>query len=598
MKPRYLLAVARASHIPGEPGRLASLTGLEPVLTHPKLIALANAACGRHVLGDRGLVLGTLFRRQDRARTIDMLAPREVETLLADPVGQLLASLWGGYVCAIEMGEGIRLLRDPSASLPCYHVETASMTLLASDMDLLLAAGYRAAAVDWLALGRHHFTSGLPTPDTALAGAKELMPGCSIDLTTRGAGDQKMRWSPWDHVEGDPALSGGAREERLHRMVTHCTAAWTSLHDRFLASVSGGVDSSIVATCLARSSRDIHCLTLYTDDPAGDERGWATALCEHLGLQLHTHAYLLEHVDIDRALNPHLPRPIGRALGQAFEHAHLAVAREIGAQAFVTGIGGDNVFCYSQSGAAIADRWMRHGVGAAMGTLQDVCRQTGCGPVAALRAAIKARGKRRYPWRATPDFLRRELCAAFSAADFRHPWLDAPPRALPGKAAHIASLLRLHHLLEPGRSTFAPVLYPLISQPIVELCLGIPSWEWRAGGVDRAVARHAFAGDLPDAILRRRIKGGPDGFSTAILRAHRTQIRERLVEGRLARHGIVDREALSLRLADTASLLPAEQTIILDLLDTEAWAASWECRLATPTATVGPQAYDAASSSD
>jgi len=52
---------------------------------------------------------------------------------------------------------------------------------------------------------------------------------------------------------------------------------------------------------------------------------------------------------------------------------------------------------------------------------------------------------------------------------------------------------------------------------------------WRAGGRDRAVARAAFAADLPPAIIGRRSKGGPDGFSAIVLREHRTAIRERLL---------------------------------------------------------------------
>jgi asparagine synthase (glutamine-hydrolysing) len=88
------------------------------------------------------------------------------------------------------------------------------------------------------------------------------------------------------------------------------------------------------------------------------------------------------------------------------------------------------------------------------------------------------------------------------------------------------------------------VLHPLFSQPVVEACLAIPSWEWRAGGIDRAVARQAFAADLPEEILRRRTKGGPDGFCAEIIRHHHARIRARLLDGALARQGILDRVAV------------------------------------------------------
>lgn len=579
MTPRYLLAVSHAAHPAGEAERLARQTGLALVFEHPRMLAFANPACGRHSLATCGLVLGTLFWRHGPARPIERLADKDSAQILTDPVGRLLSDLWGGYIGASEAGEVIRVLRDPSGALPCYYAATGSATLVASDVALLLDAGCPKPAVDWLAIGRHHYTAGLPTPDTALAGISELMPGCSLEIDGRGPGDQKIRWSPWDHVPARHEPPGAQIEERLRRMVIHCVLAWSAPHHRLLASVSGGLDSSVVAASLAGPGRDLRCLTLFTDDPAGDERVYARALCAHLGLPLVECHYDLGHVDIDAALSPHLPRPIGRMLGQAYEHAHLAVAREGGVDAFITGSGGDNVFGYSQSAAAIADRWIAEGLGRGLlDTFRDVCRQTGCGPLAALRGSLRAR-RRGYAWRPAPAFLHPDLCALFGPADLRHPWLEAPPGALPGKLAHVASLLRMHPLLEPGRAAVAPVLYPLISQPLVEACLAIPSWEWRAGGRDRALARRAFAGDLPDLILERRIKGGPDGFTAAILRAHRAEIRERLVEGNLARHGIVDRALLAARLAGTAPLEPAEQTRLLDLLDTEAWTVAWTRRL-------------------
>lgn len=583
MKSRYLLGVARGAIPPGTAAQIGQRTGLECVFEHPRIVAFADSACGCQPLEGQGLILGMLFLRHGRASPIESLPAREIEQILSAPASRLISTFWGGYICAVEQGGSVQLLRDPSGVLPCYFADAAPMTFFASEAGLLLTAGC-STALDWLAIGRHHFTSALPTPDTALSGVKELMPGCAIEVGTAGGDGQIMRWSPWDHVAEEKGRFANEREERLYRLVTHCVAAWSAPHERLLTSVSGGVDSSIVAAGLVRAKRSPLCLTMYTEDPAGDERAYAKALCEHLGVELRAAPYLLDHVDIDCPLNPHLPRPCGRSPGQAYERAHLDLAREIGADAFVSGIGGDNVFGYSQSAAAIADRWLAQGFTRALDTLRDVCRQTGCGPLAALRAAMRVRRRRNYRWRPTPDFLHADFRAVFGAADLSHPWLDPPVGALPGKAAHIASLLRLHHLLEPGRSDFAPVLYPLISQPIVEMCLGIPSWAWRAGGVDRAVARRAFARDLPELIVQRRVKGGPDGFSAGLMRRHRAAIRERLLEGELARRGIIDRAALELRLVGASPLQPAEQTILFDLLDTEAWARSWARRLAPDNA--------------
>lgn len=72
--------------------------------------------------------------------------------------------------------------------------------------------------------------------------------------------------------------------------------------------------------------------------------------------------------------------------------------------------------------------------------------------------------------------LEREMLARIEVQGFSHPWLSAPAEALPGKTVHVAFLMRAQNSLElyPRRSA-PPHIAPLLSQPIVELCLSIPT---------------------------------------------------------------------------------------------------------------------------
>lgn len=580
MKTRYLVAIKHSQSSPIDAEALSRSIGLDLAFDRFPILGYADAPDHRLIIRDRGIILGTLFWRNGPPCPIGGFEEGEAATILGDAGQSLLTRCWGGYVSVLRKGQSARVLRDPSGILACYYAETPTATLFASDVDLLLATGLVSSRIDWPEVGRHHLFKGLPRPATMLDGICELLPGCALDTPAQGNG-QHPCWSPWDYAHPEREQPSEPAGERLRRIVAHSTSAWTSCHTRLLVSVSGGLDSSIIASCLARSGRDVRCITMYTDDPAGDEREYARALCQHLGLPLVECRYQIEDVDIDAPVSLHLPRSIGRTLNQAYERAHLRIARSLGIDAFVTGSGGDNVFAYSQSAAAIADRWLSEGLSSGvLRSLRDVCLQTGCGPIEAVQAAMRSRTRRGYVWRVSRDFLHPDLCAAADDAG-DHPWLDAPPAALPGKAAHIAGLLRVQPLLEPSRGAFAPVLYPLISQPVIETCLAIPTWEWRSGGRDRAVARDAFEAQLPESILRRRVKGGPDGFSAAILRYHRKEIRGRLLDGHLAQQGIVDRTALDARLSGNRPLDAAEQVQVLDLLDTEAWVGAWTRRFAS-----------------
>jgi asparagine synthase (glutamine-hydrolysing) len=502
--------------------------------------------------------------------------------LISNSCGQaLLSRYWGGYVAAVAGQGSLRILRDPSGTFPCYYASHSGFMLFASDAHLLVASG-APIDIDFGEIGRQLYRANVPAPATALRGIRELLPGFSLNLpgTTE---TQEPCWSPWDHVssrwDGREAAA-----ERLSRTVRHCIQSWASTQGRLLLSVSGGLDSSIIAACLAEAGAETTCMTMFSDDPAGDERFFARALCTHLRLPLIERPYRLEDIHITEPLAPHLPRPRDRTQANAYERMNLEVAREIGADAFMTGNGGDNVFCYSQSAAPVADRYLTDGIG--RGTLQsllDVCRQTGCSIFDALGQAWRlARRSPVHRIKPRPLFLHPDLIAEAQGAEIRHEWLSAPEGALPGKAAHISFVLRAQPTLEASRGRDLPLLSPLMSQPVIETCLAIPSWEWRTGGRDRSLARRAFARDLPPAVLDRRVKGTPSRFAAKLLDHFRQPIRERLLGGRLAEHQLIDAIALEQALRGDGPVPDLERVRILELVNAEAWIEHWMTRKQAP----------------
>lgn len=579
MRPRYLLVAGSM-----QPDRTTLLerlasAGLELKVAQPQLVAFANRHCRCLPVGE-GCVLGTLFHRHGPASAIASFDAEEAERIAKSVGDRLLTDFWGGYVASVAGPHSVRILRDPSAALPCYFALLAGCAAFASDAELLIEAGFAEIDIAWDTLTRHFYGGGVPTPQTALDGIWELLPGFAIDIGEQ-VRSQRSCWSPWHHVQvhGD---DWNLAAEQLHRTVKHCVRAWASGHDHLLLSLSGGLDSSIVAACLAGSGARTTCLNMFGDDPGGDERAFARIVADHQGFPLIERAYRIEEIDIAAPLGTHLPRPQDRTQALAYERAHLDVARQIRATAFVTGNGGDSVFGYSQSASAIADRYLVEGIGSGLcRTLRDVCRQTGCGPIEAAASAWRlARAPRGYRCRPDPLFLDPEVLAGLADGEPDHPWLEAPPNGLPGQAAHIAAILRVQQCLEPSRGRHLPVINPLMSQPIIEACLSVPSWQWRAGGRDRSLARRAFAGALPVVVLHRRVKGGPDGFAAQILDHFRAGIKERLLDGHLARQRIVDRNALQQTLSSERPTLGTERVRILELVAAEAWLGSWLSRVA------------------
>ena len=79
----------------------------------------------------------------------------------------------------------------------------------------------------------------------------------------------------------------------------------------------------------------------------------------------------------------------------------------------------------------------------------------------------------------------------------------------------------------------------LLSQPLMETCLQIPTYLLLRGGRERALAREAFADRVPSQILRRRDKGSIVSHATEMIRRSEPFLRELLLGGVLAEAGVI-----------------------------------------------------------
>lgn len=407
-------------------------------------------------------------------------------------------------------------------------------------------------------------------------GLTELLPGYRLSSRPEGVSLDQL-WSPWTFAARNVQIREKAEAvERLRSTAIACVRSLVSGFDHLLLNISGGLDSSIVAACLATSGTPFTSLTLATNEYAGDERSYARLVADATGSPLVEMFERTDKVDLSHCAGSHLPRPIARAFAQSADWANREVADQVGAQAFIGGAGGDNIFCFLQSAAPVADRLLMEGPREAWRTAGDIAELAETDIVTVFATGVRRAWLRKpgFRWRLDPSFLSAKAIAlADGARD--HPWLEAPPRALPGKAGHIASLMNIQNHLEGfPRELARPVIAPLLAQPLVELCLRIPSWMWCEGGRDRAVARHAFADLLPVPIVERRLKGTPDGFIVRLFDENRDVIRDMLLNGMLARQGLLDRDAIARVIGKPGPLIGLEFFRIMAILDVEMWARS------------------------
>lgn len=521
-------------------------------------------------LGDKGLALGVLFDKASGRPFVQTEGLFDPKAAPEDVARHLLTEFWGAFAAILiePKGRTSWVLVDPSGLLPLYRCERSEHTFYTTDPTLV------GADPSYSDIASHLLRPELRHRRTCLAGFDEVPPGSMVRMGKARYVPRQI-WLPEAHFPAGPAPRFDDAAAELRGLSTTVMGSWSRLLGRIGVAASGGVDSSLVCAALFNADASFDCITVATSDRSGDERQSAASVARQFGVKCLEREFDPTRFDPCEPASRGLPRPARRAFLNVFDRLLDNARDELGADVVVDGNNGDNLFCYLHSAAPIADRLRSEGLSAGVvETMFDMCRITDC----SLPTMIAATGRRlvrrgaRDRWPPDRRLLADDVSHAGSAP--LTPWLDEGARKCSGKRDHLRLLMHAQNHLH-GVTGSLRRFSPLASQPLVEFCLGVPTWLWASGGRNRALARAAFGDQLPAAVLARTSKAGPDSFIRMAFAHNRVRIRERLLDGLLASHGLLDRAGVdrALHVDEFKDDLIVDR--ILDILEAENWARSW-----------------------
>lgn len=528
--------------------------GLHRIDTFPGLELWAGEDVQQSRLADGSIIIGDIFPHSGKP----LRAP-------GDGWGDFLAFYRGASLSGAE--------RAPLTGRPLYWVPHQAGVLLASHLKLLMGL-CRAIQIDWGFVAHGLAYRNLRTERTGLVGVSELLPGSRL-LWDGASARVEQTWSPWPFVADRDPLPVAELAPVLQHTLQAAVAAWVGARPDIMIELSGGLDSSIVAAALSAADANSAAVTFATPDADGDERHYARAVAERCSIEL----IEAEHDDrtVDLVRPPaHLHfRPGAYAVLGGIDRAFEVAVGDREVSVF-GGIGGDNVFAFDSTVAPILDAASHFGLGGRMfRTMRDVARASNASLWDAARLSWRAwrKGPRRR-WERDTTFLAVD---AVPAIPFAHPWDVGPTAVSQAKRNHVEAIRRILDFLDrPERWYDRDAIAPLLSQPVVEFCLRIPSWTWVAGGRDRAVARAAFAPHLPPEIVWRRGKGRIESLCVAAFLAQRPALRDLILGGRLAEQGLLDRASIEAYFARDNLDGNFDYFRLLEIADAERWVRSIE----------------------
>jgi len=569
-------------------GSIGRAQGWQPALSRPGLRVYTSGGRpgvnGIYLLPfDRGVILGRLFRRRDasaNSRDIAISASEGARILETDGRA-LVDDYWGRYIAVIHSDRRrTRLLRDPSGTLPCYRKDVEGVAVFFSWLEDLIAfaPSLPTLHVDWNAIAASLALGHLGGCRTALEDVSQVLPG---QLTTLdgGAPSAVSLWSAVavarKRIDCEPDIASA----QLRQVVLDCVHAWSSCYEAILLRLSGGVDSAILLGSLtqAHAASRITCLNYHSPGSDGDERGYARLAAAGAGVRLvereRDAGFRLDGI----LTGSRTPTPESYAGRMGTGHIDAEVADANQARAMFTGGGGDQLFYQVRCTWPAADYLTVHGFGP--GFFHASLDAARLGRVSLLHAMRQAWTDRRHRTGALDDagrftaLVRREALEGIRHLDhFVHADLLCASDLPIGKFHQVQELINPFGYYDPYLRDKAPELVnPLLSQPLMELCLALPTWLLTHGGRGRALARRAFARDIPGEIARRQSKGGMGEHVTTILHRNLPLARDLLLDGRLVRQGLLDRKKVEDALAGRLSAVGGHLAEIHNCIAVEAW---------------------------
>ena len=215
---------------------------------------------------------------------------------------ECLHKLNGFFAFAIydRQEQSLFIARDRVGIKPLYYMLDEDRLLFASEMKSIIQYGIE-KKIDHSALYTYLQLNYIPAPATIFEKVKKLLPGHSIEIKHGQVNFEQYYEVPYER----DSLTAGSYESQQKKLEALLER---SVQRRLVADVplgsflSGGIDSSVIATLAKRHKPDLHTFSIgYQDEKFFDETDYARKVAKKIGSE-HT-VFSLTNRDLYEKVN-------------------------------------------------------------------------------------------------------------------------------------------------------------------------------------------------------------------------------------------------------------------------------------------------------
>lgn len=531
-------------------------------LSHP-------TSSGETYFFSNAIIIGKLFKKSKNKSSKVVNKNKRIIT-----IEELVKDFWGSYIAIIFDNENVEVFKDPACSFDFLWTINNENTIGFSDVEFYKKYSESNLEVNDKYVAASLCYERLNLRETGFKNISNLLSGESITLY-----DLKIKtiWSPEKFVKSDNLTIDVAMDE-LRKVVIDCISCWGNEYNNILLNLSGGLDSSLVATILRKhTNTNIYGLNLCFDSELGNEERYARDVSNmyefpHFVFKMEENKFNLED---KLSIYPIQYKPLKYGLGFEILDKELEILEKYSIDSIFSGCAGDVLFQTKNSIFIAQDYFRDNGLKGYLSTAIRTAELTNNTIWAVFKktAAYILFGSRRYAYEGKIDkgICNEKYKEIIDNKYLSHPWIENISHINNGKKFQIFCLADSQNFYTNFyTSNFVDNLHPLLSQPIMEYCLSIPSYILTPQLISRGLIREAFKDYLPESIYRRRTKSGVGSYYADIVEDNFNNITEILCNGNLVKKDIISKFDLKL-LIEKAKNSDTVKMELFRLFTTEMW---------------------------
>ena len=505
-------------------------------------------------------------------------------------IDDLKENYWGRYV-GVSFNchqPKVCLIRDPQGLATFYWTRFEEATLFSSDLTLLYDTLKKNLEINdeyFLKFILGKTQSSLLTP---FKNIYEVPPGCELFLQPEFDPIVSSFWNPLPAEKTAIKKNFEATQvsQEIINRLKYVISCWTSGSLGICLNLSGGLDSSalllLLSETILRNKKVLALNYKHSLINASDESEEAQKAADFCNIPLHVFDWTscLPLSPISKKVR--WERPYTELINQETFYSISNFIRNIDQYEFMDGQGGDHLFLMPPPFEAAVDYLFEKGIPGLHSIIKNLSHYYRQSFWSSYKEFFNILKKYYAPSffnsfssHSPPSWL--NVPKGTLEKDRSHKWIPNFSTSLPGKNYHYHSL-REASFYQGQAHQYGNnlILHPLLSQPLIEYILSLPTYLFFNKDYDRILFRQAMNDWKPNPFVWRKTKGETSGVIQLGLRQHFSRVCELCLEGYLARKGLIKKDLLYNELLALSYGKPIEIWPLLNVLACEIWFENWE----------------------